>query len=263
MAAGPEIAWPAKRDVLGVGVSVTDYAEATAAIFEAARRRESAVVSCHAVHALVTFSADPTLRSIVNRFEMIAPDGQPVRWALRLLHGVRLADRVYGPELMLRLCREAGSQGIPVFLCGGTPTVLDALQTKLRAVCPGLVIAGAEAPPFRPLTAEERQGLSERIQASGAALVFIGLGCPKQDLLAHDLRGPVRGVWVCVGAAFDLHAGVKRMAPAWMQRLGLEWFYRLVQEPRRLWRRYLVTNTIFLAKVVGRLVRSPLPPGKD
>jgi N-acetylglucosaminyldiphosphoundecaprenol N-acetyl-beta-D-mannosaminyltransferase len=244
-----QVRWPPKVDLFGVGVSVTNYDEATATVLEAASQGDPGIVTCHAAHAIVTASRDPALRAKVNMFELVSADGQPVRWALNLLHRAGLRDRVYGPELMLRLCRGAATAGIPIYLYGGSPAVTERLQANLLRLCPGLRIAGCEAPPFRSLTPEEDRAVVERINQSGAGLVFIGLGCPKQDLFAYEHRGTVHAIQVCVGAAFDFHAGVKKMAPAWMQRHGLEWLYRLSQEPGRLWQRYLVTNSIFLAKL--------------
>jgi exopolysaccharide biosynthesis WecB/TagA/CpsF family protein len=247
--------WPRKVDLFGVGVSVTDYDEAASTILQAAGQRTPGIVSCHAVHAIVTTSRDPSLRDQVNTFDMVTPDGQPVRWALNLLYGTRLAERIYGPELMLRLCRGAAEAGIPIYLYGGTPDVAERIQTNLLRLYPKLAIAGYEAPPFRPLSPEEDQAVVERMNRSGAGLVFIGLGCPKQDLFAYAHRESIRAVQVCVGAAFDFHAGVKKMAPGWMQRRGLEWLYRLSQEPGRLWQRYLVTNSLFLMSLVKALTR--------
>jgi exopolysaccharide biosynthesis WecB/TagA/CpsF family protein len=221
------------------------------------------VVACHAVHAIITASGDPALRAKVNTFDMITPDGQPVRWALNLLYRAALAERVYGPELMLRLCRAAAAGGVPIYLYGGSPAVAEKLQANLRALCPQLQIAGCEAPPFRSLSAAEDEAVVARINGSGARLVFVGLGCPKQDLFAFAHRETIRAVQVCVGAAFDFHAGVKKMAPRWMQRSGLEWLYRLSQEPGRLWRRYLVTNSIFLAKLTAALCRRRTPRGSS
>lgn len=249
------LSWPRKADLFGVGVSITTYDEACAVVLEAARQGVSAVVACQAVHAVVTASGDPDLRDKVNSFDLVTPDGQPVRWAMNLLHRAGMRERVYGPELMLRLCRGAAEQGIPIYLYGGTPAVVEMLQQNLQRQFPGLQLAGSEAPPFRPLTSEEDGAMVERINASGAKLVFIGLGCPKQDLFAHQHRHCLHAVQVCVGAAFDFHAGVKKMAPAWMQRRGLEWLYRLSQEPGRLWRRYLVTNSVFVAKLAVAMCR--------
>jgi exopolysaccharide biosynthesis WecB/TagA/CpsF family protein len=243
-------------DLFGVGVSVTTYEEAVTAILRAAAAGEPTVVSCHAAHAIVTASGDATLREQVNRFQMVCPDGQPIRWAVNRLHGARLPDRVYGPELMFRLCARAAEVGVAVYLYGGSPPVAGRLRENLLRLAPGLRIAGCEAPPFRPLTPEEDRAVVERINGSGAGVVFVGLGCPKQDQFAFAHRESVRAVQVCVGAAFDLHAGVKRMAPAWVQRHGLEWLFRVSQEPGRLWRRYLLTNSIFLAKFAASLCRS-------
>ncbi len=250
-----DFAWPSKLDLFGVAVSPTTYEEATTTIFEAVRQRIPGVVACYAVHAVVTAACDAEMRSHVNTFQMITPDGQPVRWALNLLHSAGLKDRVYGPELMLLLCRKAPEAGVSVYLYGGTSAVLEELRSNLLSLCPGLLIAGSEAPPFRPLTAAEDRDVVRRINASGAGLIFIGLGCPKQDVFAYEHRDRLRGVQLCVGAAFDFHAGVKPTAPAWMQRHGLEWLYRLLKEPRRLWRRYLVTNTLFVLRLGLALCR--------
>jgi exopolysaccharide biosynthesis WecB/TagA/CpsF family protein len=257
--AGPGPTWPPKYDLFGVQVSATNYAEATGAIIEAARRRQPAVVSLHATHALITASGDPALRKAVNTFEMLGPDGQPVRWALNLLHRVGLRERVYGPELMLRLCDRAAEEGVSIYLYGSAPTVIERLRANLLAKFPRLIVAGAESPPFRELTAAEEEAMLQRIRTSGAGLVFVGLGAPKQDLFAYRFRDRLGAVLVCVGAAFDFHAGIKKTAPVWMQRSGLEWFFRLCSEPRRLWRRYLVTNSIFLGKLAMSLVRGKRP----
>ena len=247
--AASAVAWPRKVDLFGVQVSQTTYEEVTESAIAAARCRQSAVVSCHAVHAIVTSSNEPVLRGKVNGFEIVTPDGQPVRWALNLLHGSQLHERVYGPEVMLRLCEAASREKIGIYLYGGTTKSLAQLQANLLSRFPELVIAGSESPPFRPLMPDEDQAVVERINTSGAGFVFIGLGCPKQDHFAADHRDLIRGVQVCVGAAFDFHAAMTPMAPPWMQRRGLEWLFRLCREPRRLWRRYLVTNTQFVAKL--------------
>lgn len=244
----PTVCWPPRHNVFGVQVSATNYDQAVNCILAAAERREPAAVSLHAAHAIVTASDDAALRAKVNRFQMIAPDGQPVRWALNCLYRAGLKDRVYGPELTLRLCQAAAQRGVSIYLYGSSPEVIDRLSSNLVQRYPGLTVAGAEAPPFRALTPEEDDAMVERINSSGAGLVFIGLGCPKQDHFAADHMDRIQAVQVCVGAAFDFHAGNKRTAPAWMQRRGLEWLFRLLQEPRRLWKRYLVTNTLFLCK---------------
>ncbi len=243
-----EVQWPPKHNVIGVGVSATTYEEAANVILQAAKQRTPAVVSLHAVHAIVTSSGDHQLRNKVNRFQMIGPDGQPVRWALNRLHGSGLTDRVYGPEMMLRLCDRAAREGVSIYLYGGSDEVIKSLCQRLPERFPGLTIAGAESPPFRQLSPQEDAEVVRRINDSGAGIVFIGLGCPKQDHFAADHADVINAVQVCVGAAFDFHAGQKKIAPAWMQKRGLEWLFRLCQEPRRLWRRYVVTNSIFVVK---------------
>lgn len=256
-AAAPPAArgWPAKRPVLGIGISVTTYDEAVDAVVAAARRGAGGVVDAASVHAVVEAARDPALNRKVNSFDLVTPDGQPVRWALNLLHRARLGDRVYGPELMLRLCRRAADEGLGIYLYGSTPPVIARLRENLAARFPGLRIVGAESPPFRRLTAEEDREMVARVNRSGARLVFLGLGCPRQDEFAFAHRHLLEGVQVCVGAAFDFHAGTKPMAPAWMQRRGLEWVFRLACEPRRLWRRYAVTNSIFVARLSLELLR--------
>ncbi len=249
------IQWPPKALVAGVKVSLVDYDQAVAHIMAAARAKASGIVACHAVHAIVVAGRDPELRQQVNQFSMITPDGQPVRWALNALHRAALSDRVYGPELMLRVCAAAAKLAVPIYLYGGTPEVLAKLQTNLSAKFPKLQLAGSEAPPFRELTDEENEAVCRRINQSGAGIVMIGLGCPKQDRFAARNRARIRSVQLCIGAAFDFHAGVKPMAPGWMQKRGLEWVFRLGCEPRRLWRRYLVTNTQFTLAILVQFAK--------
>jgi exopolysaccharide biosynthesis WecB/TagA/CpsF family protein len=251
--------WPRKHSILGVEVSATAYDDAVEAIMAAAHRRRGGIVSAFPVHGVVTAARDPRLKAKVNSFEMVVPDGQPVRWALNAIHRTGLEDRVYGPELMLRLCRRAAEDDVGVYVYGSHPGVVGPLRDNLVRWFPKLRVVGCEAPPFRPLTAEEDREVVERIQRSGAGLVFLGLGCPLQDEFAFSHRHRVDAVNVCVGAAFDFHSGNKRMAPRWMQRTGLEWLFRLCEEPRRLWRRYLVTNSVFAARLSVEFVRSRVP----
>jgi exopolysaccharide biosynthesis WecB/TagA/CpsF family protein len=183
---------------------------------------------------------------MINDIDLDASDGQQVRCELNRLHRAGLKDRVYGPELTLRLCAAAAERGVGIYLYGGTPEVLDKLRGVLSARFPALWIAGWESPPFRALTEAEDAAVVGRINASGAGVVLVGIGCPKQERFAYEHRERIKAVQLCVGAAFDFHAGVKRMAPAWMQAMGLEWLFRLTQEPGRLWKRYLVMNSLFV-----------------
>lgn len=242
--------WPRKVDLFGVKVSVTSYEQAMEAVFCAVKDNRSGIVSAQAVHAIISASQDPAHLERVNTFDVVAPDGQPVRWAMNLLHGTELSQRVYGPELMRRLCQQAATRKVSIYLYGGSDTTIQELQVRLLESFPDLKIAGAESPPYRELTEQEDQAVVQRIKQSGAGILFIGLGCPKQDVFAFNHRNSIDAVQVSVGAAFDFLAGSKEMAPLWMQRRGLEWVFRLYKEPQRLWRRYLVTNSIYCQKLL-------------
>ena len=241
---------PDRRSVVGAPISVTDYDEAVACILAAARRNEPYLVTALAVHGVVETRSKPELRRAIEDFDIVTPDGQPVRLALNWFHRAGLADRVYGPTLTLRLCEGAAREGVPVYFYGSTAEVVASLAAAMQRQHPDLRVAGAEPSAFRPLTPAESAELGERIRASGAGIVFIGLGCPRQELFAWQNRDIIGRPMVCVGAAFDFHAGTKRQAPAWMQDHALEWLFRLSQEPRRLFRRYAITNTIFVWALV-------------
>lgn len=241
-----KVRWPAKRSVFGVGISPTCYDQVVEMVIESAQIGQPAILDFMAVHSLICAASDKAHTRRLNEFDVVAPDGQPVRWALNYFHRLNLTDRVYGPELTQRICAAAAEEGIGIYLYGGHPDVLDKLCSKLRKLIPTLLIAGAESPPFRALTEVEDQAVVDRINNSGAGIVLIGLGAPKQEIFAYEHRHRIKAVQLCVGAAFDFHAGVKKMAPAWMQRRGLEWVFRLTQEPGRLWKRYLVTNSHFV-----------------
>lgn len=236
-----------KRDVLGIGIDAVDYEAAVERIFRAARDRRPCAVSALAVHGVMTGVLDRTHRHRLNAFEMLVPDGQPVRWALNLLHRARLPDRVYGPNLMLRVCERAAADGVPIFLFGGSADLLAALQQRLRSLYPTLQIAGTRPSLFRRMSDAEEKALVTEIQASGAGITFIGLGCPRQEVSAFELRQRLPMPLLAVGAAFNFHAGLLPQAPPRWQRRGLEWLFRLIQEPGRLWRRYLLLNPLYLA----------------
>jgi N-acetylglucosaminyldiphosphoundecaprenol N-acetyl-beta-D-mannosaminyltransferase len=248
------VAWPPKYDVFGVGVSATTYEQAKEAILAAARHRISATVTHMSSHGLCMAGTNAEFRAVINDFDIAAPDGQPVRWTLKWFHKQPLPDRCYGPELMIRLCRAAANEGVTIYLYGSSEDVLERLSENLTRECPGLIIAGAESPPFRKLEPHEIDAAIRRMNESGAGLIFIGLGCPRQDVFAKEHKQKIKAVQLCVGAAFDFHAGNKKMAPRWMQKRGLEWFYRLTQEPTRLWKRYLVIHTTFAFLLTRRLI---------
>lgn len=202
---------------------------------------------------MVTANRDAEFRQVINEADMATPDGAPVAWMLRRL-GFGSQERINGPDLMWRYCEKAAQTGEEIFLYGSTPQTLAELQNKLHAAFPGLKIAGNYSPPFRPLSTEEDARVVDSINASGAGVVFVSLGCPKQESWMAEHRGRVHAVTIGVGAAFDFHAGMVCRAPSWMRDHGLEWLHRLCSEPRRLWKRYLVTNTLFLMGAARQLL---------
>ncbi len=235
-----------KWNVLGVRISAVDYDAAVQRIIAAAERRERLTVSALAVHGVMTGVLDPTHQFRLNHLDLLVPDGQPVRWALKVLHGVRLPDRVYGPTLTRRVCEAAAARGQSVFFYGSRPLVLEALVHNLRAQVPDLRVAGTEPSRFRCLSEGEQVELADRIQSSGASIVFAGLGCPRQEVWVYELGHLLSLPLIAVGAAFDFHAGVLPQAPPRVQGAGLEWLFRLACEPRRLWRRYVFLNPAYV-----------------
>ena len=246
---------PERVSVVGVQVSLVDYSETVACILEAARRSEPYLVTALAVHGIVEARSHTEMARAIDGFDIVTPDGQPVRLALNILHSANLGDKVYGPTLMLHLCERAAAKSFPIYLYGSTGEVVTELACSLKRRFPRLEVAGAEPSLFRQILPQESADLGQRIRASGARIVFIGLGCPRQELFASEHRDLIGLPQVCVGAAFDFHAGKKRQAPRWMQDHALEWLFRLTQEPRRLARRYAITNTVFLLALARQWVR--------
>lgn len=234
-------------NVLGVRVSAVDYEFSVSRIIECAKAGRRCTVSALAVHGVMTGALDSTHRYRLNHLDLVTPDGQPVRWALNLLHGARLPDTVFGPRLTYLVCEEAARQGVPVYFYGSTEDTLKKLRANLIERFPGLIIAGSEPSRFRKLAEEEQQDAAERIRNSKAGILFVGLGCPRQEVFAYEMGKLLPMSILAVGAAFDYHAGLLKDSPRFLERMGLRWLHRLVQEPRRLWRRYLVTNTQFVA----------------
>jgi N-acetylglucosaminyldiphosphoundecaprenol N-acetyl-beta-D-mannosaminyltransferase len=238
-----------KRNVLGVQVDAVDYAAAVEKIMTAAREQRPLAVTALAVHGVMTGVQDAAHGARLNAFDLVTPDGQPVRWALNSLHRAELADRVYGPELTLRVLAECALEGLPVYLYGSTDDTLQRLAGKLAERLPSLRIAGMEASKFRTAKAGEPEEIAERIRASGARVVLVGLGCPRQEIFVYAMRPLIDAPLLAVGAAFDYHAGQLRKPPPWMQRHGLEWLWRLGLEPGRLWKRYVLLNPQYLARL--------------
>jgi N-acetylglucosaminyldiphosphoundecaprenol N-acetyl-beta-D-mannosaminyltransferase len=243
-----------RAPVLGASIDVVGWDNVLSRISLWAAARESRYVCICNVHSVVTAGQDAAFGRIVEAADMATPDGAPVAKMLRIL-GFPDQQRINGPDLMWKYCEQAALRGESIYLYGGLPTTLKLLQQRLKAAFPGLIIAGAYSPPFRSATAEEDEADVARINSSGAGTIWVSLGCPKQEQWMAAHRGRVKGVMIGVGAAFDYHAGTIKRAPKWMQNAGLEWLHRLCSEPRRLWKRYLVTNTIFLAKAMRQLLR--------
>jgi exopolysaccharide biosynthesis WecB/TagA/CpsF family protein len=248
-----------KRNVLGVLVDAVEIDDATDIVLDAAIDERPLSVAAFAVHAVMMAARDPQLRAQVNRLDLIGADGQPVRWALNLLYGTRLRDRVYGPELMRRLCEGAERERLPIYLYGSWPETIEVLRCALARDYPDLVVAGAEPGRFVSLGEDEQTELADRIRASGARLVFVGLGCPRQEQFVWAMRDRIGVPLIAVGAAFDYNAGLRPEAPTWMMRSGLQWVQRLASEPRRLWRRYVILNPMYLLGLAAQFVRAWRP----
>jgi N-acetylglucosaminyldiphosphoundecaprenol N-acetyl-beta-D-mannosaminyltransferase len=233
------------KAILEAYIDAVSWDDAVTQIMQWGAARESRYVCICNVHSVVTTTRDIEFKVAVNNADMSTPDGAPVAWALRRF-GFPAQERINGPDLMSRYLALAEKSSQRVFFYGSTESTLQKLHAALAKEFPGLQIAGAYSPPFRPLSLQEDEAIVNMINSSGANVVFVGLGCPKQEKWMAEHRGRIRAVMIGVGAAFDYHSGVIRRAPLWWQRNGLEWLYRLGSEPRRLFIRYAVTNTLFV-----------------
>lgn len=242
------------RSVLGARVDATSYEDASGRVVRWASEGRFGYVCVAATHLIMEAYDSATLLEGVNSADLITPDGRPLVWALKTL-GVKDACQVRGTDLMTHVVERAARENVPIALYGGTPESLEALVQALQTRFPGVQVVCRISPPFRPLTPEEDEAVTHEITASGARILFVGIGCPKQErwMVAHRERIPA--VMVGVGAAFDFHAGRVRQAPRWMQRVGLEWTFRLMMNPRRLWKRYAKQNPrfvgLFLLQLLG------------
>jgi N-acetylglucosaminyldiphosphoundecaprenol N-acetyl-beta-D-mannosaminyltransferase len=256
-----------KRNVLGVLVDVVDYEAATDQIMVAARERRHFAVTALAVHGVMTGVLDPAHNARLNSFDLVTPDGQQVRGALNLLYQAGLTDRVYGPTLTLKVVEQAAAEGLPVYLYGSTQPTLDRLVPALEGMFPALKIAGVEASKFRRNQPGEDAEIAERIKTSGARLVLVGLGCPRQEIFTYAMRPLLDMPLLAVGAAFDYHAGLLKNPPPWMQKYALEWLWRFGLEPKRLWKRYVLLNPAYLSRLAaqksGLWKATPPPPTSE
>jgi exopolysaccharide biosynthesis WecB/TagA/CpsF family protein len=247
-----------KRELLNVMIDAVDMETAVDRIYYFARHRRPCSVTALAVHGIVEASRDPRLVAALNDFDVVVPDGQPVRWALNGLYGLDLPDKIPGPSLVDMLLMRAAEDGYPVHFHGSTQTTLNLMGEELRRRFRGRLSFTSSASLFRGIDHQELDCLIASINATGAQLCFIGLGCPRQERFVAAAAGRLEMPSLAVGAAFDYIAGNINRAPAWLQRSGLEWTYRLVQEPRRLAGRYVGTNSAFIAGVARQAWRDKL-----
>jgi N-acetylglucosaminyldiphosphoundecaprenol N-acetyl-beta-D-mannosaminyltransferase len=239
-------------NILGVGVSAINISQATALILDAVRQNRKGYVAVTGVHGVSEAQSDPEFRQILNSAFLNTPDGMPMSWIGRL-QGFQDMDRVYGPDLMLSICAATQDGCVRHFFYGGAAGVADELSAALSARFPGICVCGTYTPPFRPLKVEEEADLLRRLQEAQPHICWIGLSTPKQErFMAAYLDNLPTKMMIGVGAAFDMHSGRVPQAPLWMQRSGLEWLFRLAQEPKRLWKRYLVNNPLFLVRILAQ-----------
>jgi N-acetylglucosaminyldiphosphoundecaprenol N-acetyl-beta-D-mannosaminyltransferase len=235
-----------KANLFSVNYALVDYEKASDILIDKAKSRASFGLSALAVHGLIESNWNKQLNEQVNKIDMIVPDGQPIRWALNYFHKANLKDRVYGPTLTLYVLDKANREALNVYLYGSTESTLKKLEKFIALKYPKVKVCGVHIDRFREATPEEDLQDIKKINDSGAHIVLVGRGCPRQEKWVADHLGKVNAVMMAVGAAFDFHAGNVTQAPAWMQKNGLEWFYRLTKEPKRLWKRYRFTNMYFV-----------------
>jgi N-acetylglucosaminyldiphosphoundecaprenol N-acetyl-beta-D-mannosaminyltransferase len=243
----------ASRSVLGMRVDATSYEDASRRVVRWARKGQAAYVCVASVHMVMEAFDSPAYQRVINGADLVTPDGRPLVWALKALKATG-ASQVRGTDLTTHVLERAAHEGVPIGLYGGTPELLESFVQVLEARLPGIRVVCRIAPPFRPLTPDEDEAVTQQILASGARIIFVGIGCPKQEkwMAAHKERVPV--VMLGVGAAFDFHTGRVRQAPRWMQTAGLEWVFRLAMDPRRLWKRYAKHNPRFVGLLTLQLL---------
>ena len=235
-----------KYSIFGINYCATNYEEASTILVNEAKHRNSYACSALAVHGLIEAYRNEKFLDAVQAIDMVVPDGQPVKWALNSFYALNLKDRVYGPTLTLYVLRKANDEGLRVYLYGSKAKTVDALEQFINLEYPNLTVCGKHPDRFREATEEEDRQDIAKINDSGAHIVLVGRGCPRQEKWVSSHRGKVHAVMMAVGAAFDFHTKNIKQAPEWMQNAGLEWLFRLIQEPSRLWKRYLTTNSLFV-----------------
>lgn len=244
----------ASRHILGMRVDATSYEDASEQVVRCAGGGESAYVCLANVHMTMESYDSEKFQRVVNGADLVVPDGVPLVWALRAL-GEKDATQVRGADLVMRVAERAAEEGIPVGLYGGTPGTIRDFADLLKSRFPGIRVASVISPPFRPLTPEEDAAFTREIVDSGARILLVGIGCPRQERWIAEHKGRIPAAMLGVGAAFDFHTGRVRQAPRLVQRLGLEWVFRMLMEPRRLWKRYAKHNPRFVWLFLLQLMR--------
>lgn len=240
-------------NVIGSPVTALPFDAQIEMMLKWASSRKSKVVCVANVHMLVEAYYHSELASVLENADMVTPDGMPLVWMMRLM-GAPYQNRVAGMDILLSLCKSATARNIKIFFLGSQSTILEKMRTKLEHDFPNLQIVGMEPLPFRPLTPDEDDAIIQKINESGASLVLVSLGCPKQEYWMNQHKGKVHAVMIGLGGVFPVLAGIHKRAPFWIRDLGLEWFYRLIQEPRRLWSRYMDTIPPFIWLALKQLL---------
>jgi N-acetylglucosaminyldiphosphoundecaprenol N-acetyl-beta-D-mannosaminyltransferase len=243
-----------KRQVISMPFNVAPYNNFVDEIITRGRSFNSEFVCVANVHMLVEAFLDRSFASVVNGADIVTPDGVPITWALRLLEGIK-QDRVAGMDLLPDLLERCADEDLPVFFYGGTQLMLDKTDAFVKENFPALNMAGMYSPPFRILTKAEDEEIAAKINASGARIVFVVLGCPKQEKWMASMKGRINAVMIGIGGALPVMVGMQKRAPLWVQKIGMEWGYRLAQDPKRLAKRYLVTNSIFIYLLLRQKIR--------
>ncbi len=250
-----------RLSLLGLEINTGRYSSFVENICSLAQYKASSYVCVANVHMLVEAHYDKSFARVVNGADLVTPDGKPLAWGIRLLYAKR-QDRVAGMDLLPDLLQKAGEAGIPVYFCGGAPATIENTVRFVKETFPGLVLAGAYSPPFRQLTEAEEEMIINNINTSGAKMVFVALGCPKQEKWMASMKNRINACMIGIGGALPVMIGAQKRAPKWMQKSSLEWLYRLVQEPRRLFKRYAVTNSIFIFLLLKQWGRQLFLPRK-
>lgn len=239
--------------IIDIRLNKSSYSLSARLIVDWGKKLESRYVCACNVHMIMEAHDNPSFREVVNKADIVTPDGMPLVWMMRL-KGVRRQQRVYGPTLMLHVLELCEKESIPIGLLGSTSDVLELLREKLIMRYPQLKINYSYSPPFGDLSEDENDHIVSNFNQSGSKILFVGLGCPKQEIWMSKNKGRIKAVMIGVGAAFDFHAGVKPQSPPFLQKLGLEWLFRLFHEPKRLWKRYLYNNPRFIILAIADLL---------